>query len=324
MTGVVLLWPAWWPVLLLLPASAWVLRRAARAVDAARARALGTRARAVAGQPAFVRTRGALAAAAGAMATVALLQPVVPGAGDAAADVVVCIDVSWSMAARDAAPTRLGAVQRELDALVADLRGSRLALVAFGGDATLVMPLSCDGVAAQVLARDLVAGAAGAPGTDPGAAIDLAVALLQRAPGPGSIVVATDGEDFAGTGRAAAARAAAAGARVFALGVGDPAGSKIVVTDEGGETFLRDGAGAEVVTRLELDALRTLAAAGGGRLLAATGARLAELHAGELLPAARAAALRAGRAVAVPRYHGPLLAALLLWMLRACLPERRR
>jgi hypothetical protein len=133
-----------------------------------------------------------------------------------------------------------------------------------------------------------------------------------------------DGEDFAGRGADAAARARAAGWPVHALGCGSDAGSKIVVADERGETFLRDGDGADVVTRLERDALQALAAAGGGTFAVVAPGALRALHERELLPSARADALRAGRIARVQLAHWPLLAAFCLWMLRSCLPERRR
>jgi Ca-activated chloride channel family protein len=324
-TAFVFLVPPWWPALLALPlllVLAWRLE--ARAERRNRA-LLGARLAAAAGERAFVRTRALAGAGAVLAIGIALLQPVGPGRdGDGGADVVLCVDVSWSMAARDEGPSRLGAARRAIGALVEALGPSRLALVAFAGDAQLLVPLTADGAAVALLAGTLAPGAHGRAGTDPGAAIDAAGALLARAGRGGAIVVCGDGEDFAGNGIDAAARARGAGLTVHTLGCGTEAGSKIALETGDGEAFLRDGAGADIVTRLERASLEAVAAAGGGTFRRVAPDGLRALHADVLLPGARAEALRSGRIARVSLAHWPLLAAFCLWMLRACLPERRR
>ncbi|MFN9276501.1 MAG: hypothetical protein ACK6D2_12320, partial [Planctomycetota bacterium] len=141
----------------------------------------------------------------------------------------------------------------------------------------------------------------------------------------GAVVMLSDGEDFAGGALAAARRAAAAGYPVHALGLGTAAGGKIVVDTGAGEAFLQDGAGEDVITRGEFSALAAWAAAGGGRSVPlADGDGLRALHDGVLAPAAREAAVRAGRLQPLPLWRWPLFAAVVLWMLAACAQERRR
>lgn len=325
MSALLFVWPAWWWVAVLVPALAaaswWQERREERM----RQRQLGRQLPAVAGRARWTRTRAVADAAMWICAGFALLGPVVPGDdGDAGADVVVCVDVSWSMAARDETPSRLGAVQQAL----AELRGidarSRVGLVAFAGLAERVSPLTADTNAVAALADDLVAGAVGTAGTDPGAAIDLATVMLQRAGRGGTIVVMSDGEDFAGRGATAATAAAGAGLVVYAIGCGAEAGSKIPVANDGGEAFLRDPAGVAIVTRRETAALQQLAAGGGGRLLVMSPGVLRRLHDERLLPTARERAVLAGRVVPVSLASWPLLLAILFWMLRQCMPERSR
>jgi len=318
-------WPAWWPWLLLVPPAVWLADRFGEHAERRRCAAVGPRDDVLTGVRRWARTRRLLDAGALALVGIALLQPIAPGDdGDGGADVVLCVDVSWSMACRDASPTRLAAVQQAIDELARTLDRSRMGLVAFAGTAALRAPLTTDGAAVAALARELAAGADLAGGTDPGAAVQLASDLLDRAGAGGAIVVLGDGEDFVGNGSAAAARAAEAGHVVHTFGVGDPAGSKIVVATSGGEAFLRDGDGQEVVSRLELANLRALAAAGGGRFERLAPGALGALHDTVLAPAARAAAVREGRLVPVHVAALPLLAAFLLWMLRACLRERSR
>lgn len=325
MSELFFLWPAYWPFVLVVPALAALVVWQARAAERRLQQELGARWAAVAGRPRWPRLRSLADVGCLLALGVALLQPVAPGdEGDAGADVVLCVDVSWSMAARDELPSRLGAAQREVAGLLGLSAASRFAVVAYAGQALLVAPLTADLAAVRALADDLAPGAHGTAGTDPGAAIDRAVQLLQRGGGSGGIVVLSDGEDFTGGAVPAAARAAAAGFAVHTFSLGDVAGSKIVVEAGEGETFLRDAAGAEIVSRLEPGQLAAWAAAGGGRMATLQPGALRALHDDVLLPAARAAAVRAGRLQPVPLHAWPLLLALGLWMLRQCLPERVR
>ncbi|MBL8753659.1 MAG: VWA domain-containing protein [Planctomycetes bacterium] len=324
MNGLVFLDADRWPILVglcvALGFGVWLQRRQARHA----ARQLGSRARALAGERVGGFARAVLGGAAVLLCGLALLRPAGAGRdGQDGADVVVCVDVSWSMAARDSRPSRLQAVQQAIATLAANAGASRLGLVVFAGEAQLLVPLTHDHAAVAAMAQDLWPGAHGTAGTDPGAAIGLAQRALAVA-GSGAIVLCSDGEDPVGGGATAAATAAAAGMAVHVLACGDDGGSKIPVPGERGETFLRTQDGTEIVTRRELDRLQALATAGGGRLVPVAEHALRELHDATVLPAARAAAVLAGRLQPVGLQAWPLCLAFLFWMLRACLPERRR
>ena len=318
--------PPWWPWLLLLPVVAvWAWRSSRRA--AARRRAvLGRREHGLLGSPRWTRVRPLLAGTSVLLCALALLRPVAPGSEAALApDVVLCVDVSRSMDARDLPPSRFLALRAQVHELLQAAVGARVALVAFAGDAVPVAPLTADREAVAWLLDELVPGAHAPGGSDLGAAIAAAANALERVGTHGELVLLTDGEDFAGRGAAAARAAAAAGHRVHALGFGRAAGSKIVVERAGVESFLRDGQGRDVVTRLDREGLRALAAAGGGAFLSVeSGGELLALWREHLLPRAQRQRLAAGAAGAVLLAHWPLLAGLLLWIVRMCLPERRR
>lgn len=319
--------PWWWPAVFVVPAFAWwALRQDAQ--HAARSRQVfGRRETALLGARRFERTRQLCGGLAALLCTLALLCPIWgEGPGEPTGpDVVVCLDVSRSMRARDLEPDRLLAAQREVAALAAMAPGARLGLVAFAGTAQLAVPLTADLDSVAVLARTMDPSVVLRGGSDLGAAIDVAsTALLRSRAVAGSIVVLTDGEDFSGSGRAAAERARERGLVVHCLGFGTAAGSKIVVDTPDGEVFLRDATGAEVVTALDLDSLALVAAAGGGTFAVAAPDALVRLYAEALLPrAASAAALLPDRDHA-HRFQWPLLLALLLWMLRSVMPLRMR
>ena len=318
--------PSWWPALLLLPLVLWAgalwARRARRAV----ARDYGARAAAVLGAPAWRGTRAVLAVAGVAAAALALLRPVAPGRdAQLAPDVVLCVDVSRSMAADDVAPSRFQSMRQQVHALLDTAVGSRFALVAFAGEARVVAPLTADRAAVAWLLDELAPGAVGQGGTDLGAAIGAARRALQRVDAAGEVLLLTDGEDFGGAGAEAAAAASAAGDRVQCVGYGREGGSKIVVEQDGEQRYLVDENGQDVVTRLDVASLGAVAAAGRGALRR-DGApdALARMWRDELVPYAAQRRLAAGEADVVPRYGWPLFAGLLLLMLRTCLPERRR
>jgi len=318
--------PWWWPALCLLPLLAWAAWRGERRRAARRALLIGRRQHALLGVP----VHGALRLLCGWLAVglvgFALLRPVWgEGPGEPAGpDVLVCLDVSRSMRARDVVPDRLGAAQQEIEAL-AGVRDARLGLVVFAGTAELAVPLCRDLGSVAAIGATMDPSVAKAGGSDLGAAIEVAVGALQRSGSvAGSIVVLTDGEDFAGRGEQAAARAHEQGFVVYCLGFGSVSGSKIVVDGAAGETFLRDAAGREVLSAMDPVSLGAVAAAGGGTFVAEGNGALLPLYESALRPRALAAVLVDPRVEPAHRFQWPLLVALLVWMLRSVMQERRR
>ena len=327
MIAIAFLPPAWWPALLTLPLLAWVVQREQRARAQRREIVLGRRERALLGEPVHGALRTGCGWLLAALFALALLRPVW---GEAPSeppgpDVVVCLDVSRSMLARDLAPDRLSAAQREIEALAGLAGGGRLGLVVFAGSATLAAPLSADLASVAAIGSAIDPSVASRPGTNLGAAIEVAVAALQRSRSAcGSIVVLTDGEDFGGRGQQAAQQAWQSGLVVHCVGFGSASGSKIVVDSPSGETFLRDAAGREVVSAADRASLEAVATAGGGTFVAEGPGALVDLHRTALRPRALAAAMADPTFAPAHRFQWPLLAALLVWMLRSAMQERRR
>src|SRR5439155_15778560 len=72
-------------------------------------------------------------------------------------DVVVAMDVSLSMLARDVEPSRIERSKAEVDRLFGSLRGDRVGLVTFAGSALVRFPLTTDiDVASQVVGTTVV------------------------------------------------------------------------------------------------------------------------------------------------------------------------
>ncbi|HEV2104131.1 MAG TPA: VWA domain-containing protein, partial [Candidatus Eisenbacteria bacterium] len=199
-------------------------------------------------------------------------------------DLVFVLDVSASMDTRDVPPSRLDEARREALGLLDRVAGCRVGVVAFAGDAVRLSPLTLDQAAVRLTLEALTRDAVSTPGTDLGRALRTALALLP----PGhradqAIVLWTDGEDLEGRGQGAIADLQRAGVRVFAVGVGTPAGDVIPVLDDQGRTVdvKRDEQGTPVRSRLDEPLLRELARGtrGGYFPAARPGGQLAQLTA---------------------------------------------
>jgi len=325
--------PQAWPALLLAPLL-WLALRILRRQRARRAAAvLGPRAERLAAEarPEFRRRADAWFASGLLLAGLALMQPAggaeSRAADPGAADLLICLDVSRSMLARDLAPTRLARAQAEIRSLAARAQGDRLGLVAFAGEARLLVPLTQDLELFAELVDLAEPGSAGRGGTDLGAALDAALAAFAGAGGRrGAIFLLTDGEDLEGRGARAAERCAARGVAVHCLALGSAQGSKIALAGESGEEFLRDRAGAEVVSAADLAGLRAIASATGGAFLEASAApqALLQLHDEVARSLPQPAAESAGPPRRANLFALPLLAAFLLWMLELALAGRPR
>ncbi|MDP8224216.1 MAG: VWA domain-containing protein [Candidatus Lernaella stagnicola] len=180
-------------------------------------------------------------------------------------DVVVAIDVSTSMLARDVVPDRLGQAKTLAVKLLERLGGDRVAVLPFAGNSTLRWPLSFDHGAAAMLIEALDAQAVTRGGSGLHNAVDGALQLFTEDETYEKVlVVFSDGEDHVGGVDEAARRAEAAKMIVHTVGVGATQGVPIPVPGRDGEEFKHDRSGEMVYTRLEAEPLQILAAVSGG------------------------------------------------------------
>ena len=197
-------------------------------------------------------------------------------------DLVVCIDTSRSMLVRDVRPDRLTRAIREVGGLVDRLKGDRVAVIAFSGDARDVAPLTHDRTTLRALLERVSPDDNVVGGTDLGAALQRALALFDGRTGAHeAIVLLTDGEDLSGHGLEMARTAAERGIRIYVVGMGTEQGGKVpLLAGDGTESFLADGEGGEVISALDGSSLEQIAHVSGGEFLAATrsAAPLEELY----------------------------------------------
>lgn len=277
-------------------------------------------------------------------------------------DLVVAMDYSKSMLARDVYPSRVGRMELEVESLLDALESDRVATVAFAG-AAAHFPLTHDTEAARSLFRGL-SPLDMPPGSDLGEALMISRCIVlpgvlddptcERVGGRGrggapideepvapprigeladrarAIVVFTDGEDTGDRAAAEIARAVQLGIHVYFVGIGTPSGELIPELDAQGNDIgwkkTADGK-SFVTTRLDLATLDELSAVAGG-----------ESHL-FVLPPDKAGApelvrqlrhLKKGdldqRVIKTPVevFQFFLFPALLLLLIEACISDRRR
>jgi Ca-activated chloride channel family protein len=187
-------------------------------------------------------------------------------------DLVILLDVSRSMQARDVLPDRLTRATLEIGELLEQLAGDRVGVVVFAGEAFVQCPLTTDYQAARLFLRSVGPGSVPQQGSDLGHGLRAARQVLEQgesSQGRGKVVlVVSDGEDLEGEAGEAAKALGEAGIRVHALAVGTSAGEPIPLLDGRGQVtgYKKDRAGQAVVTRLDLGTLREITSRGGGEV----------------------------------------------------------
>ncbi len=177
---------------------------------------------------------------------------------------VIALDLSKSMDARDVKPSRLARAKFKLRDILQRRKDGQTALVVFAATPFTVAPLTDDVKTIEAQLPALSTNIMPAQGSNTAAAIGQAVQLLVQAQQKsGDILLITDGANTDASVKAAQ-KAAKQGYAVHVLAVGSEQGAPI----PGRHGVLKDAAGNIVLAKVEMDALQKVAAAGGGRFAA--------------------------------------------------------
>ncbi len=186
-------------------------------------------------------------------------------------DVVIVLDYSKSMYARDVVPSRIARAKAEVARLIRDLPGARFGAVAFAGE-PMSFPLTSDGAAIAQFFRQLDPDDMPVGGTATARALEAAREVFARDPKAKDhvrvIVLVTDGEDLEGDPVAVADNCAKEDTRIDVVQIGGRAPEVIPdVAPDGKITGLRrDDDGKPLTTELSAEESTTRArgAADGG------------------------------------------------------------
>jgi Ca-activated chloride channel family protein len=282
------------------------------------------------------RARAALVVIALALLAVALARPQAGGRArltkEPGLDMVVALDFSRSMLAKDVYPSRLERAKRELEQLMDGLGGDRIGLVAFAGE-TLSYPPTTDYAAVKLFWRDLYPWDMPVGGTAIGQAMQAGLDLLTRLRAKGGptraqvILLLTDGEDTDSEPLAVAEKASQLGVKVFTVGIGSRSGELIPEYDETGKVtgYVKDADGKYVTSRLAESMLQQIAQKTAGEYFHADPKRFGV---DEIARALAGLKRTENEARVVKQYdeifEALLLPAFLLLVGEACMSERRR
>lgn len=190
-------------------------------------------------------------------------------------DLIVAVDVSASMRAEDIQPSRISAARKEVQNLINNLKGDRIGIIVFSGDAYTQLPLTSDYSAALMLTDVIDAGMAPTPGTAIGSAIDLARESFKKEEGKyKAMVIITDGENHEDDPVASAKEAADEGIVIHTIGMGSLEGAPIPEQARGDRVqYKKDPDGSLILSRLDAETLKKVAAATGGTFTQARSGR---------------------------------------------------
>ena len=178
-------------------------------------------------------------------------------------ETIIALDISNSMLAEDIVPSRLDRSKMMVENLVDHFTNDKIGLIVFAGDAFIQLPITSDYVSAKMFLSSIDPSMIATQGTDIATAISMATNSFTQEEGIGkAIIVITDGEDHEGGALEAAEAAKKKGMRVYVLGVGSSNGAPIPIPGTG--DYMKDNTGNTVMSALNEEMCKQIAAAGGG------------------------------------------------------------
>ena len=177
------------------------------------------------------------------------------------AEIMICLDVSNSMLAKDYSPDRLTRAKLAISRLVDRLQDDRIGLVIFAGSSFVQLPITTDYVSAKMFLGNIDTRSVPVQGTAIGDAIITAARSFSvQSERSRAIIVITDGENHEDDPVQAARDVAKTGIRVYTVGVGSLRGQPLSVDGQ----LLKDSNGEIVVSKLDEQTLKDIASAGNG------------------------------------------------------------
>lgn len=179
-------------------------------------------------------------------------------------EIVIAIDVSNSMLARDVAPDRLSKAKQILTRIINDRKNDKVAIVVFAGEAYVQLPMTSDTQSAKLFLDNINPSLVAVQGTVIGSAINMGMnCFTSDNDVDKALILITDGESHEGNGVEMAKRAAKAGIQIDVLGVGSPEGAPVPVSATSNEVK-KDNDGNPVITKLNEEMCKEIATAGKG------------------------------------------------------------
>jgi Ca-activated chloride channel family protein len=182
-------------------------------------------------------------------------------------DMLVALDLSASMNAEDVRPSRLEKAKFEINRLIERLKGDRVGLIVFTGEAYLQSPMTLDYSALRLFLDIADTDQMPSSATDFKSAMETALEAFQALDDNATeaakvLLIISDGEDHGQSYEEALNGLVSEGISVYTLGVGTSEGTTIPLYEEGSEDLIgykRDNEGRVVTTKLQTQTLRSIA-----------------------------------------------------------------
>ena len=178
-------------------------------------------------------------------------------------DVMIALDVSKSMLAKDIQPNRLDRAKQVLGKLIDKLANDRIGIVVFAGKAYLQMPLTGDHGAAKMYLASASTDVVPTQGTVVADALKMCNSSFNaKEKKYKSVVLISDGEDHDEGAEKIAEQMANEGISINTIGIGSPGGAPIIDATTNQEK--KDNQGNVIVTKLNEEELMSIASKGNG------------------------------------------------------------
>ncbi|MEN8929041.1 MAG: VWA domain-containing protein [Flavobacteriales bacterium] len=184
-------------------------------------------------------------------------------------DMMVCLDVSNSMLAKDLSGNmnRLEVAKLAIKNLLRQLKGDRVGVVVFAGSAYNYIPITNDYEYIKLELLSINPGMMSTQGTAIGAAIETAMTSFEENKTNKAILVFTDGENHEDNAIKATKSATKKGVKIYTIGMGT--NKSVPIPKGNGNQFHKDRNGNTVLTKLNEKMLKDIASRGNGEYVRA-------------------------------------------------------
>ena len=188
-------------------------------------------------------------------------------------DMLIALDLSASMNAEDVKPNRLDKAKYEINRLIERLKGDRVGLIIFTGEAYLQSPMTLDYSALRLFLNIADTDQMPSTTTDFASALEMAKKAFEsieesNATAAKVLLIISDGEDQGDDFSDPLKELTSDNIQIYTLGIGTSSGATIPLYEKDTGNLLgykRDNTGKVVTTKLENGRLREIAEAGGGQ-----------------------------------------------------------
>ena len=191
-------------------------------------------------------------------------------------DLMIAIDLSYSMMAEDIKPNRLERAKQAISRLIDKLEGDRIGLVVFAGEAYIQLPITTDYSAAKLFLSTVNTSIMPTQGTKIGNAIDLCIKSFDSENAQSkAIIIITDGETHDEKAIESAKNAQEKGIYIHTLGMGLSKGGPIPIYNKFGNItdYRKDREGNTIITKLNEQLLQQIAKEGMGTYVRANNSK---------------------------------------------------